>query len=41
MADSTIRDDELKKLIEFLEEIKNEKDVRDVLIEKFEIRKAL
>lgn len=41
MADSTIEDRELLNLIDLLEEIKNEKDVRDVLIDKFEIKKAL
>lgn len=41
MADGSKEDKELLNLIEFLEEIKNENDVRDVLTEKFGIRKAL
>lgn len=41
MGDGTRDDKELLNLIEFLEEIKNENDVRDVLTEKFGIRAAL
>lgn len=41
MADGSKEDRELLNIIEFLEEIKNENDVRDVLTEKFGIRKAL
>lgn len=34
-------DRELLNLIDFLEEVKNENDVRDVLKERFSVRKAL
>ena len=41
MADSTIKDVELIDLVNFLEEIKEEEDVRKICAEKFGVREAL
>ena len=41
MADSTIKDIELITLTEFLDEIKNEEDVRKICAERFGVKEAL
>jgi hypothetical protein len=41
IADSTIKDHDLVVLIDFLEELRLEKDVRPVLFHRFAIKKAL